>query len=325
MLARSSSHEQAVILGTTRKESEANNWTIGRVLEAATTFLQKQKIDSARLNAELLLAYCLGQSRIDLYLNYNQPLNKQERTAYKRLILQRAAGEPLQYLLGSQPFRYLNLTVEAGVFIPRPETEILVEQVIQWLKRTGRSKEPLKILDIGTGSGAIALSLAYELSQAEVWATDISEQALALALRNASQYGLTKRLHFVYGSLFNPLSKELCFDVIVSNPPYIKQKDLENLPQEVQKEPKTALVGGIDGLDFYRAVAARFSDYLKKDGLLAFEVGEGQAREVGELFAAQGLSYEIVNDYNGLERVVLINENNYCQSTQSPRASTQTN
>jgi len=290
------------------EKRQTTTWTISLLLEAATTYLAKQKIAAARLNAELLLAHCLGLSRLQLYLNFNQPLNKQERQDYKRLLIKRAQGMPLQYLLGSQPFRYLNLTVTEAVFIPRPETEILVEQVVNWVQKN-KPAQPLKVLDIGTGSGAIALSLAYELKLAKVWATDISKQALAVAHKNAIDNGLSERLNFLVGPFFQPLPANVKFDIIVSNPPYIKEADLAALPPEVQKEPKVALAGGLDGLEFYRTFAKEFSPYLAKNGLIAFEVGEGQAEAVGQMFAAKGLTYEVFKDLNKVNRVVLIYAN----------------
>lgn len=290
------------------EKKQTTTWTISLLLEAATAYLAKHKIEAARLNAELLLAHSLRFSRLELYLNFNQPLNKLERQEYKNLLIKRAQGVPLQYLLGTQPFRYLNLTVTEGVFIPRPETEVLVEQVVNWVQKN-RSTQPLNLLDIGTGSGAIALSLAYELKLANVWATDVSRQALAVAHQNAAKHGLSERLTFLAGPFFQPLPANIKFDVIVSNPPYVKEEDLATLPPDVQKEPKVALAGGVDGLDFYRAFAKEYKPYLVKDGLIAFEVGDGQAEPVGQMFAAQSLTYKVFKDLNSKERVVLIYAN----------------
>lgn len=297
----------------TETQEKSNTWTIGLIIKAATDYLQKQEVESPRLNAEMLLGHCLNLSRVELYLKYNQPLNKRERSAYKQLLVKRASGEPLQYLLGKQSFRYLELDVEKGVFIPRLETEILVEQIISWVKRTYCSKQ-VNILDIGTGSGAIAISLAHELGHAHLWATDISAQALSVASKNAAKYGLSERISFLRGSLFKPLPKEIIFHVIVSNPPYIKEADLAKLPPEVKKEPHLALAAGVDGLKFYQAIASQFAAYLAEGGLIAFEVGQGQAELVGQMFTKKGCTYKIVNDLNGQERVVLIYASSCCKS-----------
>lgn len=217
----------------------------------------------------------------------------------------RAKGKPLQYVLGKQPFRYLNLKVEEGVFVPRPETEILVEKAIAKVKD---KKDSIAFLDIGTGSGAIALSLAFELPLSSGYATDISPLALEVAKTNAKLYRLEERVNLRISNFFDELrGLENSFDLIVSNPPYVAENEFGSLSREILFEPRQALYSGQDGLDAYRIIIEQARFYLKEGGWLALEVGFRQAEQIKGLLAETGEfnSVETVKDYSGIDRVVL--------------------
>jgi release factor glutamine methyltransferase len=225
-------------------------WTVGAVLAAAREHLSKNDVMAARLEAELLLAHSLGTSRVELYLQHDRPLSLKERDAFRGRLQERLRGKPLQYITGRQPFRHLDLMVEPGVFIPRPETELLVQAVIDQAKLM---PGPLRVLEIGTGSGAVGLSLAKELGDVKVWTVDISAAALRLARRNALVHGLGDRVIFKHGDIFAPLAgmADHRFDILVANPPYIPSADIDDLMPEVGRfEPREALDGGVGGLDF---------------------------------------------------------------------------
>lgn len=212
---------------------------------------------------------------------------------------------PFQYIVGDQPFRYLNLKITPEVFIPRPETELLVDQAIELVKDlTGQ----ITIVDMGTGSGALALSLAREIPQGCIYALDISPEALKVARENAFLYHLESRVTFIQSNLFENLDPELKgkIDMIVSNPPYIPSFSLSSLSREVQKEPHIALDGGSDGLKFYREIIALAPQYLKSGGCIIFEVGMGQAQAVVEMMEKLGnfMEIEVFKDYAGIERIV---------------------
>ncbi len=281
----------------------SERWTVGTVLAAANEYLYGQALSGARLEAELLLAHSLALSRLDLYTQFDRPLSEEERTVYRRLLKERSTGRPLQHLTGKQAFRRLDLRMADGVFIPRSETELLVEAVLGWL----RAREGVAdVLEIGTGSGAICVSLAVEAPGTTVWSTDISEEALALAAANASAHGVEDCVHLVHGDLFSPAPAGQAFDVIVSNPPYVPSGEIDSLASEVRDhEPRAALDGGPAGLDFYRRIISEAGRRLKAGGLLAFEVGIGQAQEVSAGLSTAGFEgIDIIRDYGGIERIV---------------------
>jgi len=281
-------------------------WTILRMILWSADYLQGKGIDSGRLDAEHLLAHVVGVNRLQLYLDFERPLGREELDGFRPLLKRRAAREPLQYIIGRHPFRELDLVVEPGVLIPRPETEVLVGQVLEWIERAGR--EAPTALDVGAGSGAICLSLASEGYFTHITATDISEDALRLARRNRDAAGLIEKVDLRLGSLFEPLDDGASFDVIVSNPPYVAEVDAASLEPEVRDwEPRAALFAGQDGLDVIRPLIGEARGYLKDGGLLALEVGADQPRRVAELMRESG-GYEeirIVRDYSGRERFVL--------------------
>lgn len=281
-------------------------WTVLRLVLWSADYLSGKGIDSGRLDAEHLLAHVLGLGRLQLYLQFERPLTPPELDVFRPLLKRRAAREPLQYILGHQPFRELDLAVEPGVLIPRPETEVLVGEILAWARSEGL--EAPVMLDVGAGSGAIALSLAHEGYNTHIVAVELSEAALEVARRNRDSAGLTEKVDLRGGSLFEPLGENERFDVIASNPPYVAEVDEAGLEPEVRDwEPREALFAGADGLDVVRRIVAGARAHLKDRGLLALEVGAGQTAEVVELLRATG-EYEdvrVVRDYAGRQRFVL--------------------
>jgi release factor glutamine methyltransferase len=269
-------------------------------------YLEEKGVDRGRLEAEHLLAHVLGLKRLQLYLQYDRPLDLEELDRFRPLLRRRADREPLQYILGHAAFRELVLAVDRRVLIPRPETEILVDEVLDWAE--ARGQEGLSVLDVGTGSGAIALSLALEGPFTRVVATDASADALDLARENGRGTGLQDRLDFREGSFFAPLAPDESFDVVVSNPPYVAESEGPGLEPEVRAwEPGLALFGGPDGLAAIRALVGGAGPHLVGGGLLALEVGAGQSGLVVAEIEGTG-AYENVRvrrDLAGRERVVL--------------------
>ena len=239
------------------------DWTRGH--------FEKHDVDAPRLTAEILLAHLLKVERVKLYMDLERPLSKEELAAYRAMIQQRMAGEPTQYLVGSKEFYGRRFEVDARVLIPRSETELLVEAALR-----GVPRGPARVLDLCTGSGCVAVSIAAERPQASVWATDLSDEALAVAKANAARHQVDSRVTFFEGDLLAAVPADARFDVIVSNPPYVKRGDLPGLQKEVQKEPVLALDGGPDGLDVIRRVVDAALPRLKAGGLLALEIGDAQ-------------------------------------------------
>lgn len=279
-------------------------WTVLGMILWSADYLRDKGIDTGRLDAEHLLASAVGVDRLGLYLAFERPLTPAELDGYRPLLKRRAAREPLQYILGRQPFRELDLEVGPSVLIPRPETEVLVDQILEAMRGDDAGGTAL---DLGTGSGAIALSLAFEGSFASVVATDVDDAALDVARRNRDAAGLGERVELRRGSLFEPLKRSERFDVIASNPPYVGEMDEESLEPEVRDwEPRAALFAGADGLDVLRRIAVGACEHLRPGGLLALEVGAGQARIVADWLESDGGYDEVkvTRDYTGRERFV---------------------
>jgi release factor glutamine methyltransferase len=286
----------------------ATTWTILAVLQWAQNYLHTKGISEPRAGAEVLLAHCLHCSRLELYLRHDQPLSEDELSCYKQALKRRLAFEPTQYITGHQEFWSLDFLVSPVVLIPRPETELLVEAVLQHLRQPGQHAVAPRILDIGTGSGILAVTLATELSQAEVTAVDRSAEALAMARENARRHGVEPRIGWVLGNLVEFLGAQAEFDVIVSNPPYVPTAEWERLPPDIKNfEPRLALDGGPDGLKVIRALMPAAAMRLAPGGLLALEVGQGQAEAVSQIMADQRLltPATIIPDYQRIGRVVL--------------------
>jgi release factor glutamine methyltransferase len=284
------------------------------LLNWSTNRLKDHRIENPRLNAELLLARSLNLSREGLYRNLHGQLKEKERETLEKMIQRRISGEPLQYILEKQEFWSIDLKVDPRVLIPRPETELLVEQSLLILSENSFGGVP-SILEIGTGSGAIAIALAKEVKDIFLIATDISRDAIVLARENAKSAGIQDRIKFVNGDLFGPLhpSKERKpFDLILSNPPYIIRHEIGFLAIEVREyEPTIALDGGEDGLEFYRRLISQAPFYLREGGWLLLEIGQDQREMVSKLIEEQGtfLKSECVPDLSGFERVVKAKKN----------------
>lgn len=263
--------------------TQANGeWTIGKLLDWTRQHFQSRGIDDARLCAELLLSKAMGCTKITLYTKFNDSPTDEQRTAFRELVKAAADHYPIAYLIGRREFYSLDFKVTPDVLIPRPETELTVEKALAWLK--ANPLESPTILDIGTGSGCIAVTLAKRVPAARVVASDISAGALTVAGENATSHGVNDRIQFVEADLTalpEGLSPEGGFDLIVSNPPYIATTEEATLPRNVKDyEPHTALFAGDDGLSMYRRIAADVGKLLKPGGLLLLEIGENQGDSV---------------------------------------------
>jgi len=274
------------------------------VINRTTPFFEKQGVDSPRLTIELLLAHLLKKRRLDLYLEFERELDEATLSTLREMVRRRAEGEPLQYITGEAEFCGLKFAVDRRVLIPRPETELLVEVALEQLKECGAAK----VVDLCTGSGCIAVALAKKLGDgAEIYATDVSAEALALAEVNADRHGIEKKIRFLQGDLLDVLPDSLAVDAIVSNPPYIASGDLARLPKEVREfEPVHALVAGDDGLNFYRRIAGNARRFLLPDGFLCLELGDGQRPDVERMCVENGwMVVHVVKDLQGKERVIV--------------------
>ncbi len=286
--------------------NSADSWTILRMILWSAEYLTEKGVEAGRLDAEWLLAAALGVDRLQLYLQYDRPLSPEEREAFKPLLRRRASREPLQYIIGRAAFRQLELKTDPRVLIPRPETEVLVQEVLDWASAAGGG--PGRVWDMGTGTGAVALSLAVEGTFTEVVATDSSTDALSVAADNAERYDVSGLVEFREGSLFEPLEEGERFDIIVSNPPYIAEGEKGELQPEVGDwEPPEALFAGEDGMDVIRQLVAGAPDHLRAGGLLAFECGLGQAERIQADVQATGkfAAVRIRPDLTGRPRFVL--------------------
>ena len=282
-------------------------WTILKVLQWAATYFKRHDIDSPRATAEILLAHALAAERIDLYVHYDQPLNARELSRFKAIIKRRIKREPVAYILGHKEFWSLDLAVTPNVLIPRPETECLVERALAYLAADSDSARQC-ILELGTGSGAILIALASENAQHTYWGTDISAAALQIAQRNAVGHGLAGNIHFLVADWFAPFAISMdSFDMIISNPPYIRRGDLKRLQPEIQAfEPLVALDGSEDGLHCLRHIIQSAHLYLKPGGMLLLEMGHDQKAPLKQIIQRCD-QYEDVafyTDYSGYDRIV---------------------
>lgn len=294
------------------KTSGSRALTVQQALQEGTRLLSQAGIESARLDAEVLLRHWLGVAQEALYRNPERPLSMEEHKLFHQALLRRTRGEPIAYITGHREFWSLDFIVTPDVLVPRPETERLVEVALEGLGESGKAIK-YTILDLGTGSGVLAVSLAKERGDSEIWATDISAEALGVAAENAARHGITDRIRLLQGDLFGPIrGRKRFFDMIVSNPPYIRRKEFSTLPLEVRDwEPRIALDGGADGLDFYRRVAREAHSYLVEEGFLVLEIGADMAQEVRRLFAETGYysAISVFQDYAGRDRVVVARKN----------------
>jgi len=302
-------------------------WTVKKILEWGIEFFKKKDIPQSRLSSELLLASVLDLSRMDLYLNYDRVLEPRELAEYKKYILKRLDYMPIQYILGEAHFRSIKLKVDKNVLIPRPETELLVEKAIGETKRILEKIGSVNILEIGTGSGAVTLSLYSELARElpenkgkiRVTSTDISPRAIEIAARNADSIladDWKKNIEFINCDIMpeddrgRPAEKKKRFDLIVSNPPYIKEKNFSGLPREVKDyEPKKALVAGETGLEVYEKILSKIKNLLPGGSLcILFEtdpdLSKGLVELVGRYLNAERITLE--KDYNKKDRILSV-------------------
>lgn len=276
---------------------QQETWTTLKILSWTKEYLSGRGVANARLEAEWMLCAALGLDRVGLYLNFERPLNETELAAYRAMVTRRARREPLQHILGSQEFFGLEFEVTPDVLIPRHDTETLVTEALK------RAPGARSVLDIGTGSGCIAVALASHLPEAAVTVIDISEAALAVARRNAAKHCAT--IEFLHGSLLEPVAGQR-FDLVVSNPPYIPTSDIAGLEPEVRDyEPAAALDGGADGLNAYRSLIPAAWACLNPGGWLLVEVGIGQSDQVTALFRQNDFeAIQTARDPGEIERVV---------------------
>jgi len=266
--------------------------TVREIKQRTEAFFIQKQVPNAKLDTDILLAHSLRLKRLDLYLDLDRPLTEAQLDALRPLVKRRAAREPLQYIIGTTEFYGLTLKVDARALIPRHETEELVDLIIQRCDTA-----PKRILDLGTGSGALALALASMYEDAEVTAIDRSADALALAAENTDLLCLTGRIAFLEGNWFAPLDENARFDLIVSNPPYLTEEEMGSAePEVVGHEPHDALVSGGDGLDDLRVILGQAKAFLAEGGLLAMETGIAQHKQLQGLAEANGLSGESIED-----------------------------
>jgi release factor glutamine methyltransferase len=279
-------------------------------LNSGANFLKEMGIGNPRSSTEVLLSSILNLSRVDLYLNKDQVLNEKDKKRFDEFLKERASGKPLQYITGSIEFLDLEFMIDPRAMIPRPETEILTLSVIDHFKEIKEEFHSLKIIDLGTGSGVIAVTLAVNLKNSFIYATDISGDALKLAFENAKENKVEGKIEFISGDLFQPLENrnlENSIDCIVSNPPYVKEGDCETLSKDITDfEPKMALFSGDDGLNFHKRILKESMRYLRKDGLLALEVGWEDGDRLTDLIGSEGFFHEteIIKDLAGIKRIV---------------------
>lgn len=289
------------------KRPMADIWTVKRILDWTVDYFTTRNISEPRLSAEWLLASVLNGKRLDLYIQFERILSTRERDTFREYVKRRADFEPVQYILGETEFMGLPFTVSPEVLIPRPDTECLVDAICEYAAEAALNNAA--ILEIGTGSGCIAVALAKMLPQNHICAIEKSPGAVQIARRNAEQNGA--EIEFIEGDCF-----EMCpgmqrrFEIIVSNPPYIAEGEWEGLQPEVRRfEPQMALLAGSDGFDFYRRFSPLAANMLSEKGRLFLETGHRQAGQVAEMLREHGFHCDIRRDYSGIERVVIARRN----------------
>lgn len=290
-------------------QQKQKQWKVIDLLNWTANYLTEKGFENSRLETERLLAHSLNLQRIDLYVNFDRPLIPEELSHFKMLLKRRLEHEPLQYVLGETEFYSLPFKVAPGVLIPRPETEILVDQVKNVCSTEFKEDETINLLDVGTGSGIIAITCACHIPNAEIAAVDISEQALKIAQKNAELNEVEEKITFFQQDALNEWKTEYHqkFDVIVSNPPYISAAEYEELAVEVKDfEPQQALLAGEKGLDFYHTFLKQLQDLLKPDGLAFFEIGETQAEFLSGFYLSNGYETEIIKDLADKDRILKV-------------------
>jgi release factor glutamine methyltransferase len=279
--------------------------TVLEAIQKSTEFLGKKNVESPRLQAELLLAHLLKMPRMKLYLNFERALAPSEIDALRELVRRRGQREPLQHIVGSTSFCGYEIAVNRHALIPRPETELLAE--LGWQFLSTLNSQLSTVLDFGTGTGCIAIALAAKCPNAEITALDVSADALALAKQNALQNQVVERIEFLQGDGFAVFTTKTQFDLLISNPPYIASAEIETLDPEVKDfDPRGALDGGADGLDFYRRISTEAKPLLKPDGKMMLEFGDGQADAIKKIFENEKWIVEAVReDYSQRARILI--------------------
>jgi len=271
-------------------ETSSAAWTVRRVLEWTAEHLGKHGSDTPRLDAEILLAHSRGCERIELYTRFDEPLTNSQRQTMRELVNRRAMAEPVAYLVGHREFFGIDFRVNHQVLVPRPDTETLVLELLD----RSIPQSPCRILDVGTGSGCIAVAAAVNRPRASIVASDVSQEALGIAQHNAQTHGVTNRIEFLCGSLFEPIRADDRFDFVVSNPPYIADHEMETLQADVRlHEPHLALSAGADGLSLLKQLIESAPRHLQRDGWLLVEISPEQVAPVQDLFAAQAAFTDI--------------------------------
>ena len=279
---------------------------IKEVLANTKDFFKKNNIDNPRLDAEVLLAELLDMERIKLYVNFDYPLKEDEIAKYREMIKLRAKRIPVAYITGHKEFMSLDFYVNQNVLLPRPETEILVEYLIDYFNE--KDMERINAVEVGTGSGAIIVSLGHYLKDARILGIEIDKKAIEVTRKNIERYSLDDRLKVSQGNLLEPLIKRGIknLNLVVSNPPYISEKEMETLPPEVKQEPKKALYGGKDGLKFYKELIPQAYEVLTENGMIALEIGYTQAEEVEKILRDNDfIKVDVRKDYADKDRFVL--------------------
>lgn len=289
---------------------KTRTWTIGDLLRVTADYLRQKGIESPRLCAEILLAHQLRTSRVKLYLDFERPLLEQEVSGYRSLIKRRLRREPVQYITGTQEFWSLGLKVDPRAMIPRPETELLVEQAVTLCRQEGFAvHDKLRILDLGTGCGALAIALARELDGVDIWASDISRGALELAQINAKRHAVEGRIQFIQSDMWKAFAHQgPGFHLVISNPPYIPSYEIQTLPPEVRDfEPRQALDGGDEGMSFVRQIIWDSPRYLRTGGWLLLEMDPDQTPKAITLMEKRQCFREMVRlkDHSHRYRVVM--------------------
>jgi release factor glutamine methyltransferase len=282
-------------------------WTIQKLLNWVSQYLTDKAIDSPRLSAELLLSHVLGLKRIELYTQYNKPVAGQELEKLRELVKRAGGHEPIAYLVGKTEFYSMEIIVTPDCMIPRPETELLVQRAIEFLRTRSGTQF---VCDLCTGSGCIAVAIAKNYPNARIIATDICDAALAVAAKNIEKHQLQDKIKLLSGDLFDPIIPQLDvgkFDLIVCNPPYVSSSEYEKLDTNVKDyEPRLALFAGDDGMDIYRRIMEKVDQFLKSDAALIIEIGYGQGQAVKEMLEQTGSFSEIKieKDFHNNDRIV---------------------
>ena len=282
--------------------NNSNKITVLQAIQLSTGYLEEKGIESARTNSELMLAHIMNCKRLELYLSFDRPLKEEELVTLREFISRRGKYEPLQYILGEVEFYGLNFKVDKRVLIPRPETELLIEEAINIAK----NEKLEKLLDIGTGSGNIPIALAVNMPELKITSIDISAEAIEVASNNAELNNVSQNITFINSGIesFSVTEK---FDMIISNPPYVSSDDYSSLQKEiVEYEPKNAVTDNSDGLSFYNSILARSNELLKPGGYILFEIAIDQSKSIKQIMAKNGFAeIRIIKDYQNIERIIV--------------------